>query len=59
LKKNKEEGGAGKEASPSPPESNDPGMNPPPKFIEIVLQYIFNIYQREFEEKKQQLSEEE
>jgi hypothetical protein len=27
-------------------------VNPPPKFIEIVLQYIYKIYQREFEEKK-------
>lgn len=27
-------------------------QNLTPQFIEIVLQYIYNIYQREFEEKK-------
>lgn len=30
-----------------------------PQFIEIVLQYIYNIYQREFEEKKNLLQTEE
>ena len=34
-------------------------VNPPPEFIEIVLRYIFNIYQREFEEKKMLLETEE
>ena len=33
--------------------------NPPPRFVEIVLQYIFNIYQKEFEDKKMNLATEE
>lgn len=32
-------------------------LNPPPEFIEIVLQYIYNIYIKEYEDKKMTMPE--
>ena len=32
-------------------------MNPPPQFIEIVLQYIYKIYVKEFEDKQMEVPE--
>lgn len=43
----------------TPQNSSQEMVNPPPEFIEVVLRYIFNIYQREFEEKKMLLETEE